>query len=57
MPRQQHDPHVDMVAAAIAAAHLPAYQWARLGDTGRYRFRRMAKAAINTLTEQEGGEA
>lgn len=42
-----------MVAAAIAAAHIPAYQWARLGDTGRYRFRRMAQAAINVL-KQEG---
>ena len=52
MPRQQHDPHVDMVAAAIAAAHLPAYQWARLGDDGRYRFRRMAQAAMNALDEE-----
>lgn len=53
MPRQEHDPHVDTVAAAIAAAHIPAYQWERLGDTGRYRFRRMAQAAINVI-EQEG---
>lgn len=54
MPRQEHDPHVDMVAAAIAAAHIPAYEWARLGDDGRYRFRRMAQAAINALTPGKG---
>lgn len=52
MPR--HDPYVDHVAAALAAAHIPAYQWDRLGDAGRYRFRRMAAAAINAIEHQEG---